>query len=191
MAYNRNQARALCTDTEYAQFEATLADHIEQHSEAQLLSRIRRLRTLRDKYRDLYKRQRLATRARTGSKKGGSAEVNARTEKKARLFEEAIRRLTDRMAYLERRSRSQALAAARAEAQARARAAAAARAAARATRKAAQRPTTTRTGGAGFTSRGAATADRKRTLQKTRAKSVQAHVRARGKRAQARRDSRR
>ena len=187
MAYNRNQARALCTDAEYAQFEATLADQVEQYSEAQLLSRIRRLRTLRDKYRDLHKRQRLATRARTGSKKGGSAEANARTEKKARLFEEAIRRLTDRMAYLERRSRSQALAAARPEAQARASAAAAARA----TRKAAGRPTTKRSGSAGFTSRGAATADRKRTLQKTRAKSVQAHVRARGKRAQARRDSRR
>jgi hypothetical protein len=92
MAYNRNHARALCNATELALFEASLADNITAHSSSQVRDRIKRARALRDKYRDLYKRQRLAARERTGTKKGVRSDSNARTQSKARLFEEVLAR---------------------------------------------------------------------------------------------------
>jgi hypothetical protein len=101
MAYNRNQARALCSDTEYRLFEASLADNIGRHGPAALRSHVERARRLRDKYRDLHKRQRLATRARTGTKKGNAPERNARTEQKARLFDEVLGRFVRRREKLE------------------------------------------------------------------------------------------
>ena len=41
-----------------------------------------------DKHRDLYKRQRLAIREQTGTKRGNSGAANARTKEKAPLCEE-------------------------------------------------------------------------------------------------------
>lgn len=96
MAYNRNHARALCNATEMALFEASLADNINAHSASQVRDKIKRARALRDKYRDLYKRQRLAARERTGTKKGARADSNARTQSKAKLFEEVLTRFQAR-----------------------------------------------------------------------------------------------
>jgi hypothetical protein len=96
MAYNRNQARALCNDAEYRLFEASLAENIGGHGPATLRSNVNRARRLRDKYRDLHQRQRLATRERTGTKKGNAPERNARTEQKARLFDEVLGRFARR-----------------------------------------------------------------------------------------------
>ncbi len=103
MAYNRNHARALCNANELALFEASLADSIEAHSAAALRDKIKRARTLRDKYRDLYKRQRLATRDRTGTKKGVRSDSNARTDSKARLFDEVLKRFQTRADALAKR----------------------------------------------------------------------------------------
>jgi hypothetical protein len=85
MAFNRNHARPLCTDAEYKLFTASLADEIGTLTPVQLRGKIQRARKLRDKYRDLEKRQRLANRARTGTKKGNRPETNARTADKAKL----------------------------------------------------------------------------------------------------------
>jgi hypothetical protein len=195
MAYNRVQARALCTATEYALFEASLADQIRAHSHAELLGKIRRVRVLRDKYRDLYKRQRLAVRARTGSKKGEGPDANVRTSRKAQLFAEALKRLEGRAADLERVERAKAASEARARAQARARVAAKARAKAKAKRRAARpviKGAKSKSGQkSGFIDPGAERASHGQMLQKTRTRAVQGHVRASGRRVQARRDQRR
>jgi hypothetical protein len=96
MAFNRNHARPLCSDAEYKLFTASLADEIGALTPVQLRSKIQRARKLRDKYRDLFKRQRLANRARTGTKKGARPETNVRTSDKARLFDEALGRFQAR-----------------------------------------------------------------------------------------------
>lgn len=96
MAFNRNHARPLCSDAEYKLFTASLGDEIGALTPAQLRSKIQRARRLRDKYRDLYKRQRLANRARTGTKKGARPETNVRTSDKAQLFGEALSRFQGR-----------------------------------------------------------------------------------------------
>ena len=107
MAYNRSHARVLCTKSEYELFAASLSDNIRKLTPARLRAKIDRTRRLRDKYRDLYKRQRLATRARTGTKKGNMTDSNTRTEEKAKLFAEALDRLTaraDQLAAAEKRA---------------------------------------------------------------------------------------
>jgi len=96
MAFNRNHARPLCTDAEYKLFTASLADELGALTLVQLRSKIQRARKLRDKYRDLLKRQRLANRARTGTKKGARPETNVRTADKAKLFDEALARFQAR-----------------------------------------------------------------------------------------------
>jgi hypothetical protein len=96
MAFNRNHARPLCSDAEYKLFTASLGDEIGDLTPAQLRSKIQRARRLRDKYRDLLKRQRLANRARTGTKKGARPDTNVRTADKAKLFDEALARFQAR-----------------------------------------------------------------------------------------------
>jgi hypothetical protein len=189
MAYNRVQARALCTAAEYQLFEASLADHIKSFDATRLRQKIRRARTLRDKYRDLVRRQRLALRKRTGTKKGTGVAANQRTESKARLFAEALDRFERRAADLERAAKAKALA----EARAKARAAAAARAKAK-TKAGKPKRRSKRAivaGKSGFASDTAERSSRQQRLQKTRGKAVQGHVRATGRRRQARRDARR
>jgi hypothetical protein len=100
MAYNRSHARALCTENEYKLFTASLADEITSLTPAQLRSKIERARKLRDKNRDLFKRQRLSNRERTGTKKGDRPDSNARTGDKAKLFSEALVRFENRAAKL-------------------------------------------------------------------------------------------
>ncbi len=92
MAYNRNHAKTLCNKTEYQFFESSLRGNIDKLPRKSVQDGIKRARTLRDKYRDLHKRQRLATRDRTGTKKGVKPATNERTEQKAKLFAEVLER---------------------------------------------------------------------------------------------------
>ncbi|MEI2419388.1 hypothetical protein V6O07_03875, partial [Arthrospira platensis SPKY2] len=100
MAFNRNHARPLCSDAEYQLFAASLADEIGTLTPVQLRGKIQRARKLRDKYRDLEKRQRLANRARTGTKKGDRPQTNVRTADKAKLFGEVLERFEAKAAKL-------------------------------------------------------------------------------------------
>jgi hypothetical protein len=101
MAYNRNHARALCSESEFKLFSASLSDEISGLTPAQLRNKIERMRKLRDKYQDLHKRQRLANRDRTGSKKGDRLDSNARTGDKVKLFSEALARFEGRVEKLD------------------------------------------------------------------------------------------
>jgi hypothetical protein len=179
MTYDRRTARSLCTAAELDLVLASFEPDAGRLSETRLRSAIVRARRLRDKYRDLLRRQRLATRARTGSKLGAGPGANARTAQKASLFEETLARFARE---LEART-------------------AAARRAVRAKRSSlrkapgppAPKPRARRAGvrpRTGFVSEQALLASRRQRLQNLRAKAVQAHVRAQGRRNQARRDSR-
>ncbi len=146
MTVNRRQARALTTGSEQKLVDASYPDAICTLSPRALKWNIVRARKLRDKQRDLLQRQKLATRARTGTKVGG----NARTAQKAELFDQTLARFTRRLNLLNKGSRPQA-------------------------------------GGAGK-KRGQAALRQK--ARSPRMKAIQGHVSSRGRRNQARRDSR-
>jgi hypothetical protein len=93
MAWNRIQAARLLTDKEMNLFEGSLSDQAPVMSDSELKATIRRVRTQRDKYQDLLRRQRVASRDRSGSKSGSSGVANARTDQKVQVFSEALERL--------------------------------------------------------------------------------------------------
>jgi hypothetical protein len=182
MAYTMKRARALCSGSELELVAASFSAAQDAASPARLKAQIVRARRLRDKYRDLWRRQRLANRERTGTKVGARPGSNARTKEKAQLFEETLKRF-------ERQWRGPA-AAPKLTLKAMVRGAVRTKGAAKAPqskRKPGKRPAVPR---AGYVSEKALQASRRQRLQNTRARTVQAHVRARGQRNQARRDSR-
>ena len=192
MAYNRKHAQSLCTDAEYQLFTASLRDEVGELTPAQLRSKIQRSRNLRDKYRDLLKRQRLANRERTGTKKGGRPDSNARTASKAKLFDEVLGRLEARAGKL----------AMAAEREAKRKAAKVALEAQMALRKktGAKRAAALgkagpgggkAAGATGYTSESARAAAHGKLARDTRADARKGHNSAAGKRSQARRDQRR
>jgi len=161
MADDRRLARELSTRSELELISASYADAIGRLPKPALKSKIVRARRLRDKQRDLYRRQRLASRARTGTKHGSSA----RTAQKAGLFDEALSRFTQRLRALEAAERRKTQ------------------------KKPAGKGPRPKPRPAG-TPKGRA---QSRLLQKARSprmKAIQAHVGSRGRRRQARRDSR-
>lgn len=209
MSVNLRNARALCTAAEFDLVAASGGDGLKALNEARLKSKIVRARTLRDKYRDLLRRQRLAAR-RNQNAKADRDDANARTEKKAELFEQILARFVARLEKLQ-------AAAARPARRTAARVPAVKSPAAErpAARKAASSvggtvsavPTSARSPKApalttplaprvrqaavrGFVSDKAAQSARNVKLKSTTARNVQAHVSARGRRNQAKRDSR-
>lgn len=104
MAWNRIQAARLLSTKEMALFESSLSDQAPQMADKELQATIRRVRNERDKYQDLLRRQRVATRERSGTKSGRSGVANARTDQKVQLFSEALGRLEKQQAKRERHS---------------------------------------------------------------------------------------
>jgi len=100
MPNDRSTAQRLLTASEFTLFEASRRDGLATLTAAQLKTKHDRARRLRDKYRDLFRRQRLAARARAGSKGGRSGTANARTEAKAALFEDILLRFHARLQRL-------------------------------------------------------------------------------------------
>lgn len=101
MAYNRTQVRSLLSSSELELFGDSLADAIGERTPAQLRAAVKRSRNLRDKYRDLLQRQRVATRKRTGSKSGPSGDANQRSAQKAQVFDEVLQRYQTRLDRVE------------------------------------------------------------------------------------------
>ena len=100
MSFNRNHVRSFLANTEIDLFESSLGADLKALTAAAVQRRIDRTRKLRDKYRDLLQRQKLATRARTASKAGSSGEANERTAKKAKAFEETLARFEAQATHL-------------------------------------------------------------------------------------------
>ncbi|GGI21177.1 hypothetical protein [Oxalicibacterium faecigallinarum] len=102
MAYQRTQAQKLLTVAELALFDAGRTSEIGKLSKPELRSKLERSRKLRDKYRDLYRRQRLAIRNASGSKAGTGGNANRRTQEKEEIFAESVARFEARLAKIEK-----------------------------------------------------------------------------------------
>jgi hypothetical protein len=192
MPYNRTAAQKLLTTAELALFDAGNASAIVEHDRRTLAAKVERTRRLRDKYRDLYRRQRLATRERTGSKRGQSGVANERTKQKEMLFADLLARFQARLEKVvaaekraaEREARRQAAAARKAGRTARKGPGAAAR-----SPKAPARFGTASKRAARTAAKPRAAAPRAKTPS-VRSIAIRAHVRSAGRRAQVRRDRR-
>lgn len=102
MATSITQARPLLTADELALFEQSRAEPIKSLTLARLLGKVTRARTLRDKYRDLFRRQTVAVRSGPGTK--GRSPVgadNERTQRKAEILQEVLGRYEARVELLE------------------------------------------------------------------------------------------
>lgn len=101
MAYTRTTAKKLLTATELEVFDAATPAGIKTLTKPQLRSKLERSRKLRDKYRDLFRRQRLALRAEVGSKAGTKGNANERTRQKEELLAELVMKFEARIAQIE------------------------------------------------------------------------------------------
>lgn len=184
MAFTRQSAAKLCSETEFALFSASFPDQSKNFTKAQLTGKLQRAKKLRQKYQDLYKRQRLAARARTGSKGGRSGDANLRTAQKQQLFAEAVARLQARLDLIHAAEERERLRAAKAAADA-------ARRAVPAPRPAKKKSSAAKTSAAKtFQSIEARAAQRARQTKRPGAKASRAHSAAQTRRNQAKRDRR-
>jgi hypothetical protein len=88
----RDVARRLCTAREYELVEASFPENVRRLAPSRLRQKLERARKLRDKNRDLLKRQRLEVRGKRDSRRARPAQGTANTEKKAELFQEVMDR---------------------------------------------------------------------------------------------------
>lgn len=100
MPYTLTQARALLTSTELALFDASRAQPIKTLTPARLRGKVTRARALRDKYRDLYRRQSVSTRTAPAAQRSAVGGDNERTQRKADMFAEVLTRFEDRVQQL-------------------------------------------------------------------------------------------
>ena len=90
------EARRLSSSRELSLISSSLAPALQTHSAARLKSKISRARKLREKYQDLYRRQKLESKSRmTGTP---YERLNFRTLRKKQMFGEAITRLRQQLA---------------------------------------------------------------------------------------------
>jgi len=191
MPTERTTARKLLSSAEFELFEASRRDGICVLSAAELKRKVERTRRLRDKYRDLYKRQRLAMRELTGTKRGNSGAANARTKEKAAIFQDLLTRFQiryDRVTAPPKRVVKKAPRKA-------ANKASAARGPRRIVSPKAPASTAAAAGApignaAGFMSPRASLAETRLRAHKSRGVPINAHIRAQGRRNQAKRDRR-
>lgn len=92
MPFTRAQAEALLNQGEMALFDDSRINTLRKLHASELGRRIERARKARDRARDLLKRQKLASRDRTGSKRGTSGNANARSKRKAELLDDVLKR---------------------------------------------------------------------------------------------------
>jgi hypothetical protein len=92
MAISLSSARRLCTAPELELVESSRASHLKQLTPARIRQKITRARRLRDKYRDLAKRQRLEARGKSAPRRSRPAQGQENTQRKAQLFQEVLER---------------------------------------------------------------------------------------------------
>lgn len=95
MDYTRNQAKALCDRSELTLFDEAQPKKLNKLTLVELQDRVSRSRVLRDKWRDVARKQKRSSQARKGHRQ--TAE-NARSKDKAQLMAEIHQAFTDRMA---------------------------------------------------------------------------------------------
>ena len=106
MAYTLTQARPLLNAAELELFEQSRSEPIKRLTPAKLAGAVKRTRTPRDKYRDLYQRQTVAVRTSTPGAVTG--DDNERTQRKADILQEVLERYEARVTLLNERDSSTA-----------------------------------------------------------------------------------
>ncbi|SDV47609.1 hypothetical protein [Chitinasiproducens palmae] len=96
MANLRGNAQKLLSDTELQAFDATRGEALRGLSKTDIRKHVERARKLRDKYRDLYRRQRVASHG-----KPDSEASNLRTQQKEAIFTDIVERLEKRLGQIE------------------------------------------------------------------------------------------
>ena len=101
MPVTQRQAQQLLTKVEFEFASQSWSPAVRAHSPARLRQKISRARRLQDKYRDEARRQ--AGEAKGGRAPRGSraAQGNRNTERKAKIFDEALARFQKRLGELE------------------------------------------------------------------------------------------
>lgn len=109
MAYTITQARPLLTAAELELFDHSRAGPIKELTLVRLRGKVTRARTLRDKYRDLFRRQTVSVRkAPTTKGRSPVGHDNERTQRKADILQEVLGRFEERLALLEAKAAREA-----------------------------------------------------------------------------------
>jgi hypothetical protein len=191
MANDRANARRLLTAAEFKLFEASRRDAICKLDARTLKLKVELTRKRRDKYRDLYQRQRLAIRDQTGTKRGNSGAANARTKEKAALFEDLRARFQAKLAQVTAPPPARAAKKKSLPKRVKAVAAPGPRKTVSPKAPAASRSAALGAIGApGFMNEGAGVAARLGRAHRSRSTAINAHLRSQGRRNQAKRDRR-
>lgn len=102
MAFTITQARPVLTAAELELFDQSRAAPIKALTLARLRGKVTRTRTLRDKYRDLFRRQTVSVRkAPSTQSRSPVGADNERTQRKADILQEVLGRFEERVALLE------------------------------------------------------------------------------------------
>ena len=102
MAYTITQARPLLNAAELELFDQSRAEPIKALTLARLDGKVWRARTLRDKYRDLFRRQTVSVRSDPSGKSRSPVGVdNERTQRKADILQEVLGRFEARVEQLQ------------------------------------------------------------------------------------------
>ena len=92
MTYSLRQVQPLLTKPELELFQASRAGAIKELNPRQLAAKLTRARALRDKYRNTYRRQTVATRTGPAKDRKQMGGENNRTEVKAEIMQEVLTR---------------------------------------------------------------------------------------------------
>lgn len=95
------EARRLATDSELELYRQSSTRQVGRFSAAQLKSKVRRARSLRDKYRRLAESQAREARGKQPARRGAPAAGNENTQRKAQMFSEVLERFECRLTKLE------------------------------------------------------------------------------------------
>ena len=113
MPITRAKASRLLNQSEMGLYDDSRANALRDLDARALASRVKRARTARDRARDLVQKQKLASRARTGSKRGASGADNQRSKDKAGLMSDILKRFEQQLKAVDRADRDAARAAAK------------------------------------------------------------------------------
>lgn len=111
MQITRAKATALLNKGEMTLYDESRHNAIRGFTAAQLESRITRARSSRDRSRDLVRRQKLSSRASTGSKRGTSGAANQRSQDKAEIMADILKRFETRLKEAKKLEKEEAAAA--------------------------------------------------------------------------------
>jgi len=92
MPVTRQQAQLLLSVSEMELYDESRSNPLRKLDAAALQKRVERIRRSRERARDLVQRQKLASRASTGSKLGQSGMANQRSKDKAALIDDILKR---------------------------------------------------------------------------------------------------